>query len=514
MMIRAIFGSLVLFSLGLLAGCGGGSSGGGGTPPQPNALNGQYAFLLAGFDANGFPVGISGSMKADGLGHISAGEVDVNDNGTESTSSSVAGTYAFDAGGEGSTGTIQLTNTVGSLQALAFAFSLQTSGDFGSIMSLDSNNFNAGGTMQQQTSAVFNFAGLAGNFVVTINGRNQSNPTSALGSFALDSSGLVSNVSFDRSVAGVSTAGPTTNATLTFGASGPDSNGRGTFTLTLNDALASSNQTFAYYAITAKRIVAVETDASGTMTADFASQTIPATPTITGSVFGMSGIDASVNETSAVGQLVMTGVGATNATFNWDSNDNGSIHSGISLPSQAVTSYSPTTGRGTATVTGGTGNGLADTLVFYLNAPGAGFIMDGTTGTTNTAMAGPLMAQAAAPFSAATDLAGVGIVRSRGNSASDALSLVGLFGPSSALYELLFDDREGFGANLLTQGPDIAIPGIAVGAVATGSGRGTLSGLNGNSNSTFAFYIIGPNQFYMVDITSGDASTIFFVSPQ
>ena len=42
-----------------------------------------------------------------------------------------------------------LTNTVGSVtHALGFAFSLQTSGDFGEIMSLDANNFVAAGTMQ------------------------------------------------------------------------------------------------------------------------------------------------------------------------------------------------------------------------------------------------------------------------------------------------------------------------------------------------------------------------------
>ena len=43
--------------------------------------------MIAGFDSNGNPVGIAGSLKADGLGHITAGEVDVNDNGVISSSS-------------------------------------------------------------------------------------------------------------------------------------------------------------------------------------------------------------------------------------------------------------------------------------------------------------------------------------------------------------------------------------------------------------------------------------------
>ena len=54
---RALFGSLALIAVGLMAGCGGGGIGGGcllgcGGPPQPNALNGRYAFVLTGFDTS------------------------------------------------------------------------------------------------------------------------------------------------------------------------------------------------------------------------------------------------------------------------------------------------------------------------------------------------------------------------------------------------------------------------------------------------------------------------------
>jgi hypothetical protein len=213
----------------------------------------------------------------------------------------------------------------------------------------------------------------------------------------------------------------------------------------------------------------------------------------------------------------MTGVGATAATLNWDSNDDGAVHSGISLPSQNVAIYDLTTGRGTVTVTGGTASGLANTLVFYLSAPGAGFIMDVTPGATNRAMAGPLMAQAAGPYSAATDLnTGLGIVRSRSAAPANAFSLVGLFGLTTdqTTYELLFDARSNFGANLSTQGPDVAATGIMLANLDANVGRGTLSVPNNSGVSTEAFYVIGPNKFYFIDITPADgASTIFFVSP-
>lgn len=522
-MIRAIFGSLILFSVGLLAGCGGGSSGGGGGTTQPNALYGQYAFVIAGFDPSNNHVGIAGSLKANGLGQITAGEIDVNDNGMISTSSAVAGSYAFDSTGDGSTGTIQLTNTVGSVtNALGFAFSLQLSGNFGQIMSLDANNFVAAGTMQLQNSAVFTLSALAGSYVETFNGPMSFGPTSALGRFTLASSGTASNVEFDRSVAGTSTGsvGPTTTgATISTGFSAPDSNGRGTFTLSLSDTFGTTSQSFAYYAITASRFVAVENDNNGNMTADFSGQaSIPATPSGTG-VFGLSGVDTALsNETSAVGQLQMTGTGATGGTLNWDANDAGiNIHSGIVGSNESV-AYDATTGRGTVTVNSGTAQGLANTLVFYLSAPGAGFVLDGTTGTSNTAMAGPMLAQAAGPFSSTTDLPGVGLVRTRGNHVNNELSLVGLFGASSAGgYALEFYDRIVSGGVLSTNTTPIANNGVAASLVGIDPnvGRGTFSFAFSSGSSTYAFYIIGPNQFYMIDLNPADgASSVFFVSPQ
>ncbi len=111
---------------------------------------------------------IAGSIKADGLGHITAGEVDVNDNGAISSNNSLSGTcafdsnippagsYAFNSNVQGTLGTIALTYTVGKVShPLAFGFSLQAGGGFGQIMSLDTNNFTASGSMQQQSSSAF-----------------------------------------------------------------------------------------------------------------------------------------------------------------------------------------------------------------------------------------------------------------------------------------------------------------------------------------------------------------------
>jgi hypothetical protein len=362
--------------------------------------------------------------------------------------------------------------------------------------------------------------------VVALNGRSQSNPTAVLGRFTLGSGGTSSNVVFDRSIAGMGASGPTTGAlaTVTFGSAGPDANGRGTFTLALNDGLGSTTQSFAYYAIAAKKMIAVETDVNGEMTAEFSGQSTPftaATVVTGGSVFAMSGVDTAVggNEITAIGQLQMTGVGTNTGTLRWDSNDNGTIVGPASFANQGVPVFDPTTGRGTVSVGGGTVNGLADSMVFYLTAPGTGWVMDETAGVMNRAMSGTLIPQLAGPYSAFADFGGLGILRTRGTSPNNAVSLVGLMGltTSSGSYATVFDQRVSNGSTVQTE-MDESVPGITVQSVDEMSGRGTLSLPSGSKTATEVFFVIGPNHYAFMDISpisSGlnGPTSLFIVDP-
>jgi hypothetical protein len=515
------FGMLCAIAF-LLAGCGSTGTLDEGGGASFSALNGAYAFSLSGFNQTGNPLSIAGSIKADGQGHITGGEVDVNENGAVSSNSSLTGTYAFDSNippagtyafnssVQGTLGTISLTYTVGGVShPLAFGFSLQGGGGFGEIMSLDVNDFVATGTMQQQSASSLTLSDMAGDYVVALNGKSGSAQAAELGRLTLGSGGTSSNVVFDRSMAGIGTAGPTTggSATVAFGSAGPDANGRGTFTLTLNDALGSTTQSFAYYAITAKKIVAVASDGNGTMTAEFSRQSTPftaATVITAGSVFAMNGVDtgAGGNEIAAVGQMQITGVGANTGALRWDANDAGTIIGPASFASQAVPVFDPTTGRGSVSIAGGAVSGLADSVVFYLTAPGTGYVMDTTAGVLNRAMSGTLTAQTAGPYSAFADLAGLGIVRSRGTSASNAASLVGLLGltTSPGAYAMIFDQRVSNGSTVQTQ-MDQSVPGIVVQSVDQMKGRGTLTIPSGSKTATEAFYVVGPNQFVFIDIS-------------
>jgi hypothetical protein len=527
---RALIGSLAFIAVGLMTGCGGGSSSGCllgcGGPPQPNALNGRYAFVLNGFDSSGNPMGMAGSFISDGLGDIT-GEVDVNDNGTVSSSTSLVGTYAFDANGLGSLVTVAFTNTVGTIaHPLQFGIALQAGGTFGDIMSLDANNFIVAGTVQQQNFSVFSLSSLAGDYIITLNGRNATVPISALGRFTLDPSGASTTVLFDRSIAGVGSV-PATTATVTFGSTGPDSNGRGTLTVTINDTLtpASGTQNFAYYTITANRFVAVETDATGTMIADGSGQATlssftAATVNTTGAVFGVAGIDTSApNEISAVGQFQISG--SNSATLHFDSNDNGAIFGPTTLTGPVT--FDPATGRGTMTVANGFSNGLFDSAVFYLTASGTGFILDAEPGINNSAMAGNLSPQSGSPFALST-ISGQMIVRARGSSVNDAQTLAGTIAPTttSGVYNFDLDQRFPSNSSISTQ-TDGAIPGVSVLALDATTGRGTMSiptttSTGAPTTATEVFYVVGPNQMVFIDVSpvsSGinGASPLFFVNP-
>ena len=301
------------------------------------------------------------------------GEIDLNDNGTLSTSSTLAGTYAFDANGQSTLGTITFTSSVASLASpLVFGFALQSSGAFGDVMSLDANNFVVAGTMQQQNSSAFSLASLAANYIIMLHGTNSSAQTAAIGRFTLASDGTTSNVSFDRSIAGKGTSGPSTDVTMAalvaFASTGPDTNGRGTMTVTISDGLASDTEHFAYYAVGANQFVAVQIDPTGTMTAEAAKQSaVTANTVITaGSVFGVTGFDASIhNEISAVGQLTeASSTTGYTVTMLWDFNDGGTP--GVATVNPTVVFVS-TNGRGTLAIPNGSANGLFNTAAFYLS---------------------------------------------------------------------------------------------------------------------------------------------------
>ncbi|HEX6771991.1 MAG TPA: Ig domain-containing protein [Acidobacteriaceae bacterium] len=69
--------------------------------PVLSSMKGGYAFALRGYDTHSQPAAVAGSFQADGLGNITSGSVDMNDNGTLSNYPTVTGSYTIDSIGGG-----------------------------------------------------------------------------------------------------------------------------------------------------------------------------------------------------------------------------------------------------------------------------------------------------------------------------------------------------------------------------------------------------------------------------
>jgi hypothetical protein len=501
-------------ALALTSGCNSNSGGTGGPPPpSANALNGQYAFVLSGFDSGGHQMGVAGSITADGHGNITGGSVDVNDNqAISSSSSALAGSYTLDSNFRG---TITLTNTVGSVtQPLAFAFTLKADGTAGNMIGIDTNNFVLSGTMQKQDATAFSLAKIAGDFALELDSRGPSQNT-LLGRFTLSSSGTTTNVVLDLAVAGV---GPTLNSTggnvaATFATAGPNGSGRGAVSLTDNNNVARS---FVYYVVAAGTSLVMEIDQTGAVQTVYTGvankQTFPLSANMAPSVFALSGVDAAAaNDISAVGVLTVTG--SNTATLLWDTDDAGAISTQINRSGQTVT-FDANTGRGTITVTTGFTNGLFDTAAFYLTSSGNGFLLDATTGINNRALAGRLQVQTGGGSFGAAALTGKKIARQAGVSINDAFVLEGLISDSatsSALTETVVVDSKVLGANPILN--NTAGGGNAPIAIDANTGRIALT----VGSTVNVFYMIGPDQYVLIDETQPASANIIpvgFADPQ
>ena len=314
----------------------------------------------------------------------------------------------------------------------------------------------------------------------------------------------------DFSVAGTGPTRTDESLSFTFAAAGPSANGRGTLSST--DSGGTAN--FVYYVVSAGTILVLRTDAAAT-TGVAGKQNLPfSTTTVNtgGAVFALTGVDvAKTNDISAIGQLQVTN--ATSGILNWDSNDAGTIVGPISVSSQAVT-FDPTTGRGTITVANGFTKGLFDSAVFYLLDSGKGFIVDTTAGTNNRALAGSFRGQTGGGSFGLSTFTNKMILRAGGTSPNDAGTLDGLLSlGSNSTFALTLDARTPGLADIVNQ----TLNGLQISAIDANTGRGTLTIPGTSFNASEAIYIVGPNQFAMIDVTPAPnnfATPILFFDPQ
>ncbi len=490
---------------------------------------GSYALLVRGYDSAGNPMALAGSITSNGTNGISGGELDLNDNGViTSVPPPLAGSYTIDTSFNGIP-RISISVTIPS-GTLVLKCALSSDGKRARVIEFDGSDSLNAGTLLQQDSAALTAANPAGSYAFGLDSDAGSNAGVSgriveAGQFALGSGGTsVTGGLADAGQAGaqnalfggVSGGAPLDSAAAS--ATGPDSSGRGTLTL----SFASNATKYAYYIVNAQQLNLIEIDTGGTFhtlqagTAQL-QKTLSANSINTTSVAALTGTTV-VNGASAPDVIIgVLSISGNSANANIDQNRGGSVFTN-SLGSGSVLSFDPVTGRSLVA------NSLFVGAVLYLSDTGKGFVIDVTPAANggNHAFSGPLVPQAAPPFSTQSDLTGNFIAQGGGSSISTIANfdLAANFDGGSSYSAMgdLTTSNTSIGAN--GQVPNFATSGgFRIDDTTLGRGEmQVLGGLLGDPN-TFAtdlvsFYLIGPNQFVAISEAAGVASGVLFFDPQ
>ena len=472
-------------------------------------LSGQYAFLLQGFDAGGNAAALIGSFTADGKGSITAGEIDANDNfAVGRSSSSVTGNYTIDANLRG---TVNFNTSVSQVsKSISIAYALSNDGTRGKLISLDANGFQMLGEMQKQDSTGFTAASVESSYAFGLQSNTQPK-SSAAGQIAISSSGQITGA-MDQSTSGQGTGNASLTGSMT---SAPDANGRGVVLV----SQSQSSWTISYYVVSSGELYLMEIDPSSNSTTILAGQArrqkLPFTGTSPNgtSVFSLSGYDANAatqGPISAIGRIIVQNSGGVQ--FSFDENAaNGSVITTANL-SGTLSSFDASTGREIIAISGGASGGLFDGGALYIYDSGAGFLVDATTGSGTRAMLAQVVPQSGTSF------------------ATPSGNLIGTYGASlsepAAEFDAFVSIDNGQGsptADVRSQGqPDQADDVFASATFsapdATGRGTGnlpgTLVGLTGGGNATSVYYLVGANQFFLINTVADKPSAVGFFDPQ
>jgi Bacterial Ig-like domain (group 2) len=318
-------------------------------------LTGSYAFGLDGLGANGFVASSVGRFTADGAGHLTAGEVDTNEEGTVTSEPLTAGSYSVDVNGRGeATFTTASGDTHYAFHVVSNDTLLFAGEDFTDPVTLPVMV----GTGQKQDSSSFPSALARGDFTFLLSGLSTMGSTAAAGKFATGG-GSIDSGSFDQN-----DAGTVTQMIPLTGSNSVTSDGRGTATLT--SSLGAFD--YVFYMVSADEAFIMEADSAGVASGTLLGQT--GGPFSNSSASGGFGFIrfAPDPDTDRLGRMIFDGAG--NITGTQDVNDFGALTSDDPLTGTYAISSA---GRGTATVT--TSSGTAS-LVFYL-ASGSRFFVIG-----------------------------------------------------------------------------------------------------------------------------------------
>jgi hypothetical protein len=519
----------------------------------PNSLvTGNYVFFLRGYDKSLQPMALAGSLTADGIGNITGGEYDLNDNTTvTSVAGPLSGTYSVDTNSFPNSPRVTFTIT-GSTSNTVLRCALSLDGKRGKVIELDGSlALSAGTLLHQDPSAITalststspkSFAfGLDSD--APINGRVVEAGQFILGAGATSVTGGIA----DESQAGAATpifggaAGAASITIASSSATAPDASGRGTLTLSIN---GSATQ-YAYYVsnsfvnapANSLQLNLIEIDAggalktvqAGTARSQNALSANSINATSVAALTGMTsvGTPASPSPDVVIGVLTLSNaVGATQAAT-FDTNNAGTVTKSQTAMGSFSTPFDPTTGRSVIA------NAFFPVAVLYLYDTGSGFLIDATpsaAGVVNHGFSGPLMVQTV-PNGGFTlqSLSGnlIGLGGGSSNSSQANLDFAANFdGAGNYSAELDFTvDSPSLGTNL--QGTNFALNGNNCNCTYQmdpnanpNLGHGTFGVISSffgnfpNQGDEVSFYLVGLNQFVAIEDLGLSPSGILFFDPQ
>ena len=462
-------------------------------------LKGSYAFEASGFDPNGFALTLAGSFVSDGNGNIVSSEIDVNDNFVITNTTSLTGTYTLDNNLRGVITFNDGFNGFSDNATLAFTIDSATNNGF--IVSADEETPAVSGLLAGQSAAASTTP--SGNFIM----RGTSDAASiragmvgrlTVGAGGVISAGLLDSADIAQGNDSIADVPLGTYATT-------DMAGRGTVNFNLDQSnLAGGN--YAYYIVSPTEffMLGIDNEAPGQFVVVARSQAALTASSVNGTgVFGLIGADDGADDTAApiasaaIGQMVITG--GTTASIVCDVNDatvvtQCSTNGTSATPIPGTVTFDPTTGRGTLSITNGFSNGFVDSATFYIEANGAGVMMDTTEpnagGSLPEALVGDWIPQTSTA-NIAGQVQGVGLTGD-----SNAFAIAGIFNISDdGGITGLFDGSSGGIPPIL----DSSITGTAGNTDPTGRTDLQVSGeIFGGANQPAGAFSASPDQYFVI----------------
>ncbi len=335
-------------------------------PPTACLLQGQYAYMLTGF-ANYRPVTRAGSFSVNTTG-ILTGIFDLKDStGTWPANPITVGSCLTVTQNRGQ---LHMESTVANFEGFDFATNAALAGGY--MEQDDGTGLLEDGQFLQQNPAAFNTAALAGDWVFGVAGDDGANHRLVIvGRLSLDANGVISNASVDSNA-----ATPAIAAAMTGTLSAPDTNGRGTTTLTIG----AQTLPVAFYVVDQNTVFVATSDSStstpriaGRMTRQTGAGTLDATalanPAIL-SMWGSTQVGGYPASTMTAGRLSAASGGTV--TVELDTADRGAQEVNQIYTGQAYTVTA--NGRGTlAIASGGT---AVRNFVLYADGAGGGYLIE------------------------------------------------------------------------------------------------------------------------------------------